>query len=135
MTCDNASNNDTMIDELANLLPNFPGPANQTRCFLHVLNLVVKSILHQFDVPTSKKKSDADDDDQSIDEGTKELLKLAGDIDREEEDTVRANDEEDAIEDDSIEGWVDEQEAMTKEEVTELSTNVLPVRLLLTKVR
>ena len=134
MTCDNASNNDTMIDELANLLPNFPGPANQTRCFLHVLNLVVKSILHQFDVPTSKKKSDADDDDQSIDEGTKELLKLAGDIDCEEEETVGADNEEDAIEDDNNEGWVDEHEAMTKEELTDLSSNVLPVRLLLTKV-
>jgi nucleoside-diphosphate-sugar epimerase len=134
MTCDNVSNNDTMIDELANLLPNFPGPANQTRCFLHVLNLIVKSILHQFDVPTSKKKFNADDDDESIDKGTKELLKLAGDIDREEEETVGANNEEDAIEDDNNEGWVDEHEAMTKEELTDLSKNVQPVRLLLTKV-
>ena len=30
ITCDNASNNDTMITELANLLNDFPGPANQT---------------------------------------------------------------------------------------------------------
>ena len=121
-----------MIEELANLLPNFPGPANQTKCFLHVLNLVVKSIFHQFDLPTSKKKSN-DEDDESIDEGTKELLQLAGDIDLEEEETVGAGDEEDA-EDDSNEGWVDEHERMTKEELTDLSKNVQPVRLLLTKV-
>ena len=99
-----------------------------------MLDLVVKSILHQFDVPTSKKKSNADDNDESIDEGTKELLKLAGDIDHEEEETVGANDEEDAIEDDNNEGWVDKHEAMTKEELTDLSKNVQPVRLLLTKV-
>ena len=30
-----------MIEELANLLDDFPGPANQTRCFTHVLNLVL----------------------------------------------------------------------------------------------
>jgi len=45
VTLDNASNNDTMIAELENLLDEFPGAANQTRCFTHILNLVVKSIL------------------------------------------------------------------------------------------
>ncbi|TFK61912.1 hypothetical protein BDN72DRAFT_749645, partial [Pluteus cervinus] len=49
ITCDNATNNDAMIEELVNLLDNFPGPANQTRCFTHVLNLVVKSMIKQFD--------------------------------------------------------------------------------------
>jgi hypothetical protein len=34
-----------MIEELANVLDEFPGPANQTQCFLHILNLVVKSII------------------------------------------------------------------------------------------
>ena len=52
-----------MVDELANLIDDFPGPANQTRCFLHILNLVVKSILRQFDLPTSKKSSDDEEDD------------------------------------------------------------------------
>ena len=39
-----------MIKELRNLLDNFPGTVNQTRCFIHILNLVVKSILAQFDL-------------------------------------------------------------------------------------
>jgi hypothetical protein len=43
-----------MIQELANLLEHFPGPANQMRCFTHVLNLVVKSIIQQFDLPKIK---------------------------------------------------------------------------------
>ena len=46
--------NDKMIEELANLLDDFPGPANQTWCFLHIINLVVKSIIQQFDLPKSK---------------------------------------------------------------------------------
>ena len=57
-----------MIEELANLLDDFPGPANQTRCFTHVLNLVVKSIIWQFDAPNSKNKHEA----------TNEMLSLMG---------------------------------------------------------
>ncbi|TFK47878.1 hypothetical protein OE88DRAFT_1608415, partial [Heliocybe sulcata] len=49
ISCDNASNNDTMIKELPNLLPDFPGDANRVRCFLHIVNLVAKSILKLFD--------------------------------------------------------------------------------------
>lgn len=39
------------------MIDNFPGPANQTWCFLHILILVVKSIIWQFDLLKSKKKS------------------------------------------------------------------------------
>ena len=45
ITYDNASNNDTMIDKLADLLDDFPGEANRTRCFTHILNLVAKNII------------------------------------------------------------------------------------------
>ena len=57
-------------------------------------------------------------------EATKELLKLAGDIDREEEITTRAGNEGDATEDDNNEGWVDELEEMTEQEVLELAESV-----------
>jgi hypothetical protein len=122
-----------MVKELEKLVANFPGPANQTRCFLHIINLVVKSILQQFDIPKSKKTSDGDDSDE--DEGTEELLKLAGEIDVEEEITEGTGDVGDAIEDDNVEGWVDELDKMTEEELGDLSKSVQPVRLLLTKVR
>ena len=39
-----------MVEHLATLIEDFPGAANQTRCFTHILNLVAKSILRQFDV-------------------------------------------------------------------------------------
>ncbi|KAF8546724.1 hypothetical protein OG21DRAFT_1383697, partial [Imleria badia] len=47
--CDNASNNDAMIDSLSDLIPAFTGPKNQTCCFLHIVNLIAKSLLCQFD--------------------------------------------------------------------------------------
>jgi hypothetical protein len=50
ITCDNASPNDTMIEELPKLIAAFPGSANHTRCFDHVLALVAKRIVCQFDV-------------------------------------------------------------------------------------
>ncbi|KAH7905009.1 hypothetical protein BJ138DRAFT_987937, partial [Hygrophoropsis aurantiaca] len=49
ITSDNASVNDAMVNALANIIPEFPGKANQTRCFSHTLNLVAKSIIRLFD--------------------------------------------------------------------------------------
>ena len=122
-----------MIEELANLLDDFPGPANQTQCFLHILNLVVKSIIRQFDLPKSKKASgDDDEDDPTLDVATAELLKLAGDIELEERITASVGDDEAA--DDNEEGWIDKHEDMMEDELKELAASVQPVRLLLTKV-
>ncbi|KAG1718886.1 uncharacterized protein EDB91DRAFT_1066154, partial [Suillus paluster] len=48
---DNMSNNDTMISELVNNVAHFKGKNSQTHCFLHVVNLIVKSLIRQFDPP------------------------------------------------------------------------------------
>jgi len=128
VTCDNAANNDTMIEELESLLEDFPGAPNRARCFTHILNLVVKSILKQFDLPLAKK-------DDIADEVTMELMRLAGDIEEEEEVTIRDNEvADDEIEVDSTEGWVDERLQMSREELDNLDDAVRPIRFLLTKV-
>ncbi|KAI1788194.1 hypothetical protein LXA43DRAFT_838229, partial [Ganoderma leucocontextum] len=49
VTCDNATNNGTMVEELALLLDGFDGQDSHVRCFLHVLSLVVKALLREFD--------------------------------------------------------------------------------------
>jgi hypothetical protein len=123
-----------MVEELDILIDDFPGPANQTRCFLHILNLVVKSIIQQFDLPKSKKTSDDDEDDENEAANLKEILKLADEIELEEAMAGVNGDEEDTTEDDNDEGWVDEREEMTEGELRRLTTSVKPVRLLLTKV-
>jgi hypothetical protein len=58
ITCDNASPNDTMIDKLSSMLEDFPGAANWTRCFSHILNLVAKCVMKQFDLPKAKAVSE-----------------------------------------------------------------------------
>ena len=123
VTCDNASPNDVMIDALADLVVAFPGAANRTRCFTHILNLVVKAMLRQFDVPKSHAANDA---------ASKALVELAGDIEKEEaEMDDRANDEDD---DNGADEWVDPRIGMSQEDQDELDSMVQPVRLVLVKV-
>jgi hypothetical protein len=109
-----------MIEELTNLLDDFPGPANQTRCFTHVLNLVVKSVIQQFDSPNSKN-------DRQLDDAANEMLSFAGNLEFERE-------EGEDGEDDNVEGWIDERTLMMEEELEKLDESVEPLRLLLTKV-
>jgi hypothetical protein len=119
-----------MINELTDLVNNFPGAANQTQCFTHILNLVVKSILRQFDLPKTKSG-------KSLDDGSKELLSLASNVEVEEE--ILSRDEDGGVaseepEDDNHESWIDECTLMDDDDLEELEESVKPVRALLTKV-
>jgi hypothetical protein len=50
-----------MVASLAAELDNFPGEANMTRCFLHIVNLIAKTLIRVFDIPgTSKKRDELD---------------------------------------------------------------------------
>src|SRR5260221_12827361 len=86
-----------MIKHLSMLVESFPSTPNQTCCFTHILNLVAKSILCQFDVA---KKASPDDSEQ-LDDATKELAMLAGelelDLDGDDDKTNKTN-ETDEIE-------------------------------------
>jgi hypothetical protein len=61
-----------MIEELQDLVAALPGEAGQTCCFTHIINLIAKSVIKQFDIP--KKAGDEPDDVLT------ELIALAGDI-------------------------------------------------------
>ena len=126
VTCDNAAPNDTMIDELAELLEEFPGVANRTRCFTHILNLVAKSVMKQFDLPKAKAG-------EALDAAAQALTNLAGDIEGEElamgSDLIGDEDE-----DDNNEGLADVRDGMSEEEIVALDATLQPVRLVLVKV-
>lgn len=129
--CDNASNNDTMITELAHLLDEFPGAANRSRCFTHILNLAAKTILRQFDSPGNKSSI-------SRSEAAAELAKLSVDLELEEQ-LSRAfdgtdNDKDDEEEDD-VNGWIDEMAELDDDEREEMEEEAITVRLMLVKVR
>ena len=100
-----------MVDELSNLLDDFPGAPNRTWCFTHILNLIAKSILKQFDLPKAKA-------DEALDAAARALADLAGDIEVEEElmgDDLVGDDEDD----DSSEGLADIRGEMSAEEIVE----------------
>jgi hypothetical protein len=122
-----------MIDELEDLLPKF-SKVNHTRCFLHVNNLVGRTLVRQFDLPNAPKPTPGDvtnDPDQ-------ELRELAADIDLEDQQTREAL-LGDAVTtetgvDDNVEGWVDEMAALSQAEREVVQQSLRPVRMLLVKV-
>jgi hypothetical protein len=113
-----------MIEELGKLLDDFPGSTNQTRCFAHILNLVVKSILSQFDVPKAKAGT-------ILNVAEKALQELEEDLEEVVDEYGSASIEDEI---DNLEGWIDEREEMTEEEKDELDESVRPMRTMLTKV-
>src|SRR5579864_6206543 len=94
-----------MIQYLGDVLDEFPGPANQTQCFVHTVNLIAKSILKPFDIRKMKDIREFNDVAQA-------LADLAEDQDLE--------DEEEGIED--------------EDEEFDASPQVGPIRLMLLKV-
>ncbi|KAG2055696.1 hypothetical protein BDR06DRAFT_882096, partial [Suillus hirtellus] len=56
VTADNTSNNDTMTAKLEALVAHFGGESIQTHCFLHVVNLIAKSFIKEFDLPDKEVK-------------------------------------------------------------------------------
>jgi len=130
VTCDNASNNDTMVTELDDLVVGFL-TTHCTQCFAHVLNLIAKSLLKQFDVKPNKSNPGKLSDDDAA------LFKLAEEIKTEESMTAQEMDDADsgAPKNDEVDGWVDELEALTPEECAKLEESIWPVKQTLVKVR
>jgi hypothetical protein len=129
-----------MIEELAILIDTFPGAANQTRCFAHILNLVAKSVLRQFEAPKVKG-------DKATDGAAKELAAVFEEVDDKLESKSEASesgsnegggdgndDDDDDVVEDNEDGLPDERDGMSEEELTSLKENVKPIRLVLTKV-
>ena len=124
-----------MITELAKILPKF-SEVGHTQCFLHIVNLVAKSIIRQFDVP--KKQ-----DNGHLDKADQELCNLAGNINLENKEAkelmvqhqidgeIHMEDERD----DNVEGWVDEVMLLSPSEHKHIEEDIRPVKLVLVKVR
>ena len=101
VTCDNASANDVMIENLAKIILDFPGEANRAQCLAHIVNLVVKIILRQFDMSKKKGKKDRpnnsngdnieDDEPEMTEEDIDELIRG---LDKEEKEMDDGDDEE-----------------------------------------
>lgn len=141
VTTDNAASNDTMVEELADLVPSFDGIVNHTRCFAHTVNLIAKSILRPFDVESAKQTSasvgmqgsNVVDGVPSSAERALEEIATGLDV----EDTIAA--EEALMEgeldiQDDLTGWIDETALLTDAEHVALKESVRPVKEVLVKV-
>jgi hypothetical protein len=118
-----------MISKLGDIMPKFPGVANQTRCFAHTISISAKAILKQFEIPKKKEG-------EVLDKAAQALSDLAGDLDleeREERETQETSDSDE--EDQELDTWVNFREGLTEEEVMALDVGVQPVRSMLVKVR
>ena len=116
-----------MIEELQVCVPEFAGSVSHTCCFLHIVNLIAKLLLRQFD---AKKM---------MVEGDRELAELRREL-ADEEATfqgrmVGADDDEAVEEVDNDEGWVDEMDNLTDKEKEDLERSIRLVKLALVKVR
>lgn len=113
-----------MITHLATLLEEFPGSVNRTRCFAHILNLVAKCIMRQFDTPSKKEEAETE-------------LEESEDEDSEDDDMMAEVDDEDegGEVDDNDDELADVRNELTDKEIRELEKSVKPVKLVLQKVR
>ena len=138
LTADNATNVDTLSDNLEEQVPSYL-QVKCMWCFTHILNLVAKSLLRQFNITPNSKGPNNDDGDarNELSAAEKELLDLASDIDQEELTMVQqdnANDNEDGTEDDEDdEGLVNKVEELSEEEWEELKVHIHPVSHVLVK--
>jgi hypothetical protein len=115
-------------------LDKFPGATNQVRCFNYVVNIVAQNITCQFDVPKvsadaalAAAKQALQDLALGIDiEEAQVQAQVGGDDESSDEDSKMLNGEED---------WADERDLLSKEELKKLNLDVLPVQVVLVKVR
>jgi hypothetical protein len=117
-----------MINELVDLLSNYPGAANQCRCILHIVNLIAKMLLKQFEVP---KK----DVDTALNAAEQELLELAAGADMEELVTVVERGLGNNEDVDDMDGWVNKLNLLSDDGNEKLCQSIQPVKLVLVKVR
>lgn len=135
VTCDNASSNDVMIEEMEEMIASFRGGRARSRCFCHIINLVAKMVLRQFEPPKRKKKKGThqpEDEEGSeppdeLSEWENELREMMDDLDFDEED-------ETAPGADDLDGFYDVRNDLDAANRATLEVEVRPVKMMLLKV-
>ena len=119
-----------MVAELDETIKEF-SEVNRIRCFLHIVNLIAKSLLKQFDVWVKEADADADADEATIDMN-EQLQEFAHDFGLEEglTQSFKGGDEDD----DDDDGMVDAAELFSAHEKADFEADVRPVQLVLAKV-
>ncbi|OJT01922.1 Zinc finger BED domain-containing protein RICESLEEPER 2, partial [Trametes pubescens] len=133
VTCDNMSNNNAMIVQMGELIETFNGQGSRVHCFAHVLNLVAKSLIVQFNARVEKEARDAEVDEAKLHEPAAGLdleeltmhTEAASQAKAEEGDGENADDPVDEV---------DPMDELSGPAHAKFQCDVLPVKLLLAKV-
>ena len=115
-----------MIEELHTLVAKFAGSASHTRCFLHIINLIAKTLIQQFDAKKTTTEADS------------ELAEMGKELNEDErllDEVMHDNEDEDERIEEENDKWVDETEGLDMEERIQLERSIHPVKLVLVKVR
>jgi hypothetical protein len=128
-----------MIDHMATIIADFPGKTNRVRCLAHIVNLVVKIILRQFDVSAkkNKEKPTADDNasgeelDSISEDDEEELVRV---LDKEEKEMDEGDGTDDDEDDETLVRDVQMIEDAMEDMIKEVSKAAKPVRQVLYKV-
>jgi hypothetical protein len=122
-----------MIEALADVIDSFPGTSNRTQCFAHIVNLVAKTIIHQF--------ANVENQGETLTAAQEELARLVDGIEYEkmiaqaERESKDDEDDGDGRDDnDNEDGWVNEWDGLSPEDLQDLEDTVQPVRQVLVKV-
>lgn len=124
ITTDNASANNAMMTQLAEMVPYFARQLAHSRCFSHITNLVAKSLIRQFD--TGKNEQETGEAGQVVDDMDETMIDDAIANDEAVADNEAAADELD---------WIDELAELDLEELACLKQSIRPICQMLSKVR
>jgi hypothetical protein len=117
-----------MIEEIDDRIEDY-SQVNHVQCFLHVVNLVAKSLLNQFE--PRKMKTVPDGQETEVE---KEIARLVDGLEAEaERSRVVAGDESDGDDDDSN-GIMDAKDVVGEAEREQFHAIIRPVQLILAKV-
>ena len=128
--------NDAMIESMATVIADFPGKANRVRCLAHIVNLVVKVILRQFDVSAMKEKENIPDNGEEVnipwpEDDNDELVRV---LDKEEKEMDEGDGTDDNEDDETLARDVQMIEEAMEEMIKDVSKMAKPVRQVLFKV-
>jgi hypothetical protein len=119
-----------MIKKLVKLLTGF-SVINHMHCFLHVVNLVAKSLIQQFDLPKKIRNEQLGDADRELYDVTENLV-----LDKTKATAAHGDKqgEDEESDDDDLEGWIDKQEELMAKERKQLHVSTRPFKLTLANV-
>ena len=128
-----------MVEALATIMSHFSGEANRARCLAHIVNLVAKRILRQFDIPRKEKNNKKDLHDDILDTADKKIAVDEDEDDNEEvfykeEREMDDGDNEDDEDGERLQRDADIMEEVMEGEIDGVVRKVKPVRQGLFKV-